>query len=161
MEVQNEPIGLVIRYADNLMAGQSDTIEEHNKVLDEHGKVFVGKIGKFIGQKAIAICNDEQKSKYLLLVKKSKGGYAFYKAKIVSGQTAKPPLGLIPEYYRDNREIKSWICISEKLVPLTEKEIKTWIIQSSGMEVADTLARSMAAYFIAVKKPTKAPSVDR
>jgi hypothetical protein len=157
MGEQNKPIGLVIRYADSLMAGKSDTIEEHNKVVDEHGKVFVGKIGRFIGQKAIAICNDEKKSKYLILVKKSKGGYAFYKAKIESGQTAKPPLGLIPEYYRANMGIKSWICISEKLVPLTEKEIKTWIIQSSGMEVAHTLARSMAAYFIAVEKPIKAP----
>lgn len=29
----NEPIEILLRYSDKLMAGKSDTIEEHNKIL--------------------------------------------------------------------------------------------------------------------------------
>ena len=157
MEKPNKSVGFVIRYADSLMAGESDTIEEHNKIVAEHGKAYVGKVGKFIGQKALTICNDEKKTKYLILVKKCKGGYAFFQAKIESAQASRPPLELVPEYYRNKKGILSWICISEKFVPWSEAESSTWIIQSSGMEVAHTLAQSMAAYFIAVKKTIYAP----
>jgi len=148
----NRPIGIVLRYADNLMARKVDTIEEHNKIFTEQGKVYVGKIGKFIGEKAISICNDQKIIRCLILVKKNKQGYEYYQAKIESAQATKPPLNLIPEYYRNAKGISTWICINSKLEKLDDEDSKSWIIKSSGMELSHTLRRSMAAYFITRKK---------
>ena len=147
----NKVIGIVLRYKDKMLSDKSDTILEHNKIFDEYKKVFFGKVGKYIGANTVKICNDNKIEKYLLLVT-NKHGYLFHAAKIESAQTERPPLHLIPEYYRNSKDIKSWICINSPLMKLDEVEINNWVIKSTGMSIASSLSSSMAAYFLAVRK---------
>lgn len=147
------PLAVVLRYADNLIGEYAaDTIIEHNKVVDEHGKAFVGKLGRFIGNTCIKLCNDDKRQTHLILVKKGKQGYVFHSAPIKSAQATRPDSMLIPAYYRNSKRITSWICIGDKLTLLDADEANTWVIKSSRMPLEDSLRMSMAAYFIAEKK---------
>ncbi len=151
MGVPVETVGFVLRYSDRLLAKNIDTIAEHNKVLNKEGMVFIGKIGKFIGKNTINICNNETIDKVLLLVKKEKNGYVFHAAKISSAQTVHPALKLIPEYYRESPSILSWIAIKEPLRRLSEKQVSSWVLKSSRLPIRESLASSMASYFIVVR----------
>jgi hypothetical protein len=145
------PIGLILRFGDNLLTKNIDTIEEHNKIYEKHGRVYFGKNGKFIGKAAIEICNNEKMIKYLILAKIVAKRHVLHIAEIESAQSVRPSLHLIPKYYRDRAGILSWICLKSLLYPLNEDELTLWSIKSSGSNILTTLRESMASYFIAIK----------
>ncbi len=151
MDLLDDTVGIVLRYADNMLGTGVDTIAEHNAIVKKYGRAFVGKVGKFIGSRALKICNDNNINKYLILVKKGKGKYIFHFAPIASAQSEYPKADLIPEYYRANKDIVSWICIKGQFRLMSEKEINSWQIISSGFNILDSLRRSMASYFLVTK----------
>ena len=145
--------GFVIRFQDEEFTGGKSTIKEHNRLLAKEGKVWVGKFGRHIGQINMNLCFDQDTEVYLILAKSGKRqGTGIYIARVVEGQNTRPQKTLIPSYYQKRTDVRSWLLIKEPLKELSLKEISRWVIRSSGMPLIESLASSMAGFFVAVKK---------
>ena len=157
-ESEKRPVHLLIRFSDNLFA-VGDAIAKHQEVIDQQGKVWFGKLGTPIAQKAIDSINLQIEKKiptFLYLVKGNRRKSTFYKARIImaSSDFPKKEKEFIPAYYFEKkivRQMKSWIKILN-IELLTEDEIKSLRVKSSVLDIEETLFRSSAGLFYVVIK---------
>ena len=131
-----------------------DAIPRHQRLIDKHGEVWFGKMGKTLGRPHVANINAQCAQgipTYTYLVERTKSGYQVYRGRIVQVSREHPEdAEKIPGYYSSAgimRYIKLWIRLSD--MRLVNSEVLGRLrIATSGFTVADTLQASMAAMFI-------------
>lgn len=149
-----EPIHILMRFSDNI-TGVADTIAAHNGVIQKHGAVWIGKMGKPLGRNYIRRINEQCNQgivSYLYLVQKGRGGYRVYRGTVLEmcRQIPLKETRLIPNYYTRNRLLNFvgfWVKLSD-VNEVSVEVLNNLLISSSGMAVPSSLPRSMAALFV-------------
>jgi len=145
---------VVMRFADSLCSGV-DTIREHQQVVDQKGSVWLGKIGRPLAQHNLDILNGQIQCRtrtLLFLVQKRGREYIWTKAVLSEVSRSVPALArtLIPAYYQElgiTKLVSTWFKV-ESLRKATRAEILNLQVVSSGRQIGDSLASSMAAIFM-------------
>lgn len=145
---------LVMRFADSLCSGVH-TIREHQRVIDRKGAVWVGKIGRPLAQHKLDILNGQIQGgtrTFLFLVQKRGREYSWTKATLsqVSRSLQAPARSLVPTYYQElgiAKSVFTWFKVKD-LQEATRAEIRELRVVSSGRQITETLAGSMAAMFM-------------
>ncbi len=154
---------VVMRFADSLFNGVN-TIQEHRKVIDRRGAVWVAKVGKPLAQYKIGILREQIRQgipTYLFLVQRLGRVYSWTRATLVElGRTVgDDQQAMIPSYYRAANIVgmaEMWFKVSD-LVKAPAAQVRQLHVVSSGRPIAETLAGSMAAMFmVASGRPTSA-----
>jgi hypothetical protein len=98
-----DPKHILLRYASSL-SGLKNTIEEHQRVLREHGAVWFGKMGRPFGAATIKIVHrqiEAREPSFLFLAVKPGRDFDAHRGEI-SQMVLKLPPGeqqLVPDYY--------------------------------------------------------------
>jgi len=151
---ENPPIHVLMRYSD-LLHSVDDTIHLHREVLDRHGAVWVGKLGKPLARSHIAQVESQVQRgipTYLFLVQRTAGRYEVYRGTVVEMARALPAAEghLVPEYYEALgilAQVGFWtkVCRIERLDPGCLDALR---VSTSGSAVPYSLITSMAGMFI-------------
>lgn len=147
-------IHVVMRFADGFLSAE-DTIARHLEVIERHGAVWIGKLGKALGDNWIAIANEQCRrgeATYLLLVQKSGSSYEAHRGRVLEITKQLPSDGakLVPKYYHENsitRQVSFWVKLAS-LVKVKQGGLMEYRIASSGRPLPSTLRKSMAALFV-------------
>lgn len=149
-----DTIHVVMRFADGFMSSV-DTVAEHQAVIKEHGAVWIGKLGKPLGEKSIERANrqcEDGVPTYLLLVQKAGRDYEACRGNVIA-MARELPQGqkkLVPKYYDKNNltpQITFWVKLS-KIVGMKKGSLREYRIASSGRPLPSTLRKSMAGLFV-------------
>lgn len=148
----------MMRYSDALM-GVEDTIAEHAAVIQKHGAVLVGKVGKGLGVNHITKLNDQRadgRSAYLFLVQNrgrpGQPDYIFHRGDLdaVAISLTARERRFVPAYYKSrgiDRQASLW-CKVTQLKQVTVASMAEYHIASSRRPVFNALTRSLAALFV-------------
>jgi len=145
---------ILVRFSDGMLSIQ-DTIAEHQKIIENNGMVWFGKLGKSLGDFHISDVNkqiEEGSKSYLFLVQKNGKRYEFSKGEIIiiSKSLPKKEINLVPPYYEKQgiiNNINLWIKLSN-IKEAKLEEIDKYHIVSSGSAVISSIRKSMAALFV-------------
>jgi len=148
--VDPDRIHVVMRFADGFLSAE-DTIARHREVLEKHDAVWIGKLGKRLGEKWIKIANEqvsEGSTTYLFLVQKEGTEYVAHRCRVLQMSTSVPPdeENLIPKYYEENgirRQVSFWI----KLGSLTKVKKGGFPTANSATDLSDAFFRSFDICF--------------
>lgn len=128
------------------------TIAAHQKLIDEMGYVWYGKMGNPVAARIIKELK-EQKYTKILLVKSGKVDRYWAHVAEISKDT--PSSDGIPEYYRDRTEkFKTWFKVTE-FEPAPKDIMTKCIVVSSGISLSEVSKHSMSPYFIIEYKETE------
>ncbi len=121
------------------------TIMAHQKLIDELGYVWYGKMGNPISDKVIKEIMKGEGTKVLFIQSGEPNRYWAYVSEITKKT---PPLNGIPEYYRNKADrFKTWLKITK--FELAPKNIMSKCrVISSGASLSVTSRHSMSPYFI-------------
>lgn len=151
-------IHLMMRYSDALM-GVEDTIAEHAAVIQKHGAVLVGKVGKGLGLNHITKlneqCADGRGACLFLVQNRGRPGqpdYVFHRGDLeaVALSLAPRERRFVPAYYTSrgiDRQASVW-CKVTQLKQVTVASMAEYHIASSRRPVFNALTRSLAALFV-------------
>ena len=156
--ISKKPIHLLIRFSDRLLDKRS-TIEEHQKVIDEAGAVWFGKMGQPISQSAIDTLNKQVKENiptFIYLVKGNRRKPKAYKSNLVLASKTIPEeeMGFFPPYYKELeilRFIKFWAKVNN-LYEIDLKDLHKMRVVSSVYPLAETLFKSSSGHFYVKEK---------
>jgi hypothetical protein len=151
-------IAVVIRYKDDYLGRRLDTVHEHNKVITEKRKVWLGKFGAPVTPAILGLCGSKNLEMFLILVRpKGKANEpTLFMAKVSSAQNKRPSLSFVPLYYRKQYDVNTWFCLKSPIKPVNSKELESWVVASSERPLLQTLRQSNRPYFIAsIKKQVK------
>jgi len=127
--------------------------EAHNRVINEHGAVWLGIVGKtYSPENVVHIKNNGE---FLYLVQKTNAGTSVYRGKMadISRSIPEGQYSLIPPYYRDlgiAERAKLWVKLSS-LRRIASQEIEKLRVVSSGKN-ASALLSGMAYLGIVERK---------
>lgn len=145
-----EAIHIIIRYADR----EVETISAHEGLIDKHGAVWLGKIGKPLAQPKINIMNKQIANDiptFVYLVQKVGQRYETHKGTIDEITRELPTQkNLIPRYYEQQnilQYVSLWLKIS-KLTKLDKNGLMRLKVANTGTAVPDALSTSMAGFFV-------------
>lgn len=156
----NTPTHLLIRFSDRLLENKG-TIEEHQKVIDEAGAVWFGKMGQPISQNAIDKLNkqvEEGIPTFIYLVKGNRRKPNAYISNLVLASKTIPEeeKDLIPPYYKELeilRFIKFWVKVTN-LHEIDLKDLTKMGVASSVYPLLETLVKSSSGHFYIKEKKT-------
>lgn len=150
------PIHVLMRFADGFLSAE-DTIKRHMEVLNEHGVVCIGKLGKALGPKPVERINSQCEKgvrSYLFLAQKKRQEYEVHRGRIVGISYSLPhrERKLVPQYY-DELAITGQVTVWIKLSSLVKDkgELRHYRIASSKKSTLNALRASMAAIFVIEK----------
>ena len=123
-----------------------DFIEEHKKVIDKYGYVWILKIGKSIGIKAFDTISEN--NKLLLKESKHKGGKCFLCNAVDTRDGKAEDIDRFPLYYYDIEQsgvslIGSWIKVNS-ISELSEEEKNRLVLEKSGKNMEEVFASTMS-----------------
>ena len=150
-------IGIVLRYKDNLLNPGRTTIEEHNKIIHNKGKVWLDKFGSPINSSRLDLCSKPNVDASLILVRAKQKTDTDTEtrisvAKLSAAQNNRPTANLIPVYYRKHPDFESWFCLTSEIRMMEAREAKTWIIAHSGEPLLVAIRHCPKTYFLVTKK---------
>lgn len=135
---------IALRFADNF-APPCGTIVAHQKIIDNLGYVWFGKMGTPISQKSATAIMNNVEPKFLLIHSGKQDRYWAYIEKI---QWQNPPMTEIPEYYRDRSDsFKTWFKVL-RFEPAPRNVMSKCKVLSSGMPLTETSRHSLCSFFI-------------
>ena len=135
---------IALRFANNF-APETGTIAEHQRIIDELGYVWYGKLGPAVSNSVSAQIIKNINSKILLI---HSGSTERYWAYIDTIQREKPDYFAIPEYYRDMADsFKTWFRI-KKFENAPKDILSKCTVTSSGSTLSQASKHSMSPYFI-------------
>lgn len=121
------------------------TILAHQKVINELGYVWYGKMGNTISDKVIKDIMSNENPKILLI---QSGKTQRYWAYISEISKINPPLEHIPQYYRDNSsKFKCWFKIT-KFESAPKNILRKCLVVSSSQPLGEVSKHSASPYFI-------------
>ena len=135
---------IALRFGESF-SPECGTIAAHQKIIDELGHVWYGKMGSMVSDKVIADIKAADHPRILLI---RSGRTERYWAHVLEIQHKLPPLKGVPEYYRDTAwTFKTWFKISG--FDLAPKDVMNkCVVTSSGNTLTEVSKRSMSPYFI-------------
>lgn len=152
--VNEDRIHVVMRFSDGFLSAE-DTIARHLEILNKHGAVWIGKLGKPLGDKWISLANKqaaEGETTHLFLVQKVGANYEAHRGRVLQMAKQLPveEAKLVPKYYAENniiRQVSFWVKMSS-LTKVKPGGLIEYRIASSGRPLPSTLRKSMAALFV-------------
>lgn len=136
--------GVALRFFEKF-APEDGTIAEHQKIIDEIGYVYYGKMGNPVSDKNIQMLLEQDEFKLLLIHSGKTDRYWATVEKIIKEQ---PDYHEFPSYYHDIAEkFKTWF----KIVKIEEapKDVMSKCkVASSGATLGEASKHSMSPYFI-------------
>lgn len=154
MEKKQTPIHILVRFSDRLLEG-TDTINEHNHVIEQHGAVWFGKMGSTVAHRHIEGLNeqiDKEIPTFIYLVKGNRRKSTYFQCKLIAASRSLPneENHLVPSYYHEKeiiQYINFWMKISE-ISPLNSSELANLKVASSVFPITETLYKSSSGHFI-------------
>lgn len=136
--------GIALRFFEKF-ATKDGTIAEHQKLIDQKGYVYYGKMGNPVSDKNIRMLMEQGTIKVLLIHSGKTDRYWATVDKIVKEQ---PPYDDFPQYYHDIAEkFKTWFRIV-KIEEAPKDAMSRCIVASSGATLGEASKHSMSPYFI-------------
>lgn len=135
---------LALRFSENF-APKDGTIKEHQKIIDEKGYVFYGKMGSSVSEKNIGLILSQEEPRILLI---HSGGPKRYWAFIDRIQKQTPQLEDFPAYYHEIADkFNTWFRIIR--IEEAPKDIMGKCrVASSGSILGEASKHSMSPYFV-------------
>ncbi len=135
------------------------TIEEHQKVIEQEGAVWFGKMGQPISQNAIDKLNKQVEDNiptYIYLVKGNRRKPKAYVSDLVVASKTIPEeeMCLIPPYYKELKIIqfiKFWAKVTN-LHEIDLKDLTKMGVVSSVYPLMETLVKSSSGHFYIKEK---------
>lgn len=122
----------------------SGTIREHEKLIEQYGFVWYGKMGTAVSPGYIAEVLNNEEPRILLI---HSGGIDRYWAYITEASSIQPERQYIPEYYRSMADkFHFWF----KIVKITKADrdiMSRCIVSSSKSTLSNASKYSMSPYF--------------
>lgn len=135
---------IALRFSNNF-APEAGTIAEHQKLIDEFGYVWYGKLGTPISNLVIGQILKNKEPKVLLI---HSGATERYWAYIDSIKKEVPDLSTIPSYYRDMAgKFNTWLRVI-RFENAPNNILSQCIVASSGATLSQASRHSMSPYFI-------------
>ena len=149
----NPPIHLLVRFSDSLLKDR-DTIEQHNRVVEQQGAVWFGKMGSPVSQHHIDRLNEQSQAgtpTFVYLVKGNRRKSTAYRANLVLATRDFPEdeQALIPPYYTElqiPQYVKFWVKLG-MITPISLEDLGKMKVASSVLSLAETLAKSSTGHF--------------
>ena len=135
---------IALRFAETF-APDEGTIHMHQKIIDQFGFVWYGKLGLPISKKIQALILQEKAPRILLI---HSGKTNRYWAYIDMIQNETPDLMFVPSYYGAMAEkMKTWFRVTK--INTAEKNVMSncWV-KSSGVSLSSVSRHSISPYFI-------------
>ena len=134
---------IALRFGEHF-APECGTIASHQKIIDNLGYVWYGKMGAKASETLLKQIIDSKTPRILLI---NSGKADRYWAYIDSYSFEQPPLGEFPNYYGEKKEsMKSWFRIIKFEVAPKDIMSKCHVI-SSGAALGEVSKHSMSPYF--------------
>lgn len=135
---------IALRYGENF-APKCGTIVAHQKIIDEIGHVWFGKLGKRVSTNILNRFHEEPINTILLV---GSGTTERYWAYVVDAIRETPTLNEIPEYYRHRADdFNSWFKIT-KFVRASKDVLSRCTLLSSGKLLSNAARHSMGSFFV-------------
>lgn len=143
---------IALRFSENF-SPTTGTIAEHQKLIDELGFVWYGKLGTAISTKVVNQIMQNEEPKILLI---HSGKVDRYWARVSEVSRALPEINEIPEYYRDMTEkFQSWFKVI-KFEEAPRDVMSHCVVASSQRPLSEVSKYSMSPYFIIDYEEAKA-----
>ena len=135
---------IALRFS-NSFAPDAGTIAEHQKLIDEIGYVWYGKLGTPISDTVISSILENKEPKILLIHSGTTGRYWAY---IDSIRKDVPELSVIPRYYRNMAtKFNTWFRVT-RFEKAPKNILSQCFVVSSGAVLSQASKYSMSPYFI-------------
>ena len=135
---------IALRYSEKFAPAQG-TIQAHIDVINEHGFVWYGKMGKTISDRAINALLENQKPLILLI---DSGKTDRFWATITEIKKRIPEDRCYPEYYKENIDkFTVWFKII-KIRKAPNDILSNCTVASSGAVLSEASKRSMSPFFM-------------
>lgn len=146
---------IALRFGEHF-APSCGTIAAHQKIIDELGYVWYGKLGSAVSEKNIEAIMANEIPKILLICSGKTDRYWAYVSEI---KKTSPETKAIPEYYRDEAGVfKTWFkIVSFEAAP--KNIMSQCCVASSGTPLGEVSKHSMSPYFVIEYKEDKEMSV--
>mgnify|MGYP007103938832 CR=1 FL=1 len=137
-------VGIALRFFEKF-APETGTIYEHQKIIDEIGYVYYGKMGNTVSDKNIQIIMQQKTPKILLI---HSGGTNRYWATVDHIKKERPAFNEFPKYYHDiSDKFKTWFRVV-KIEEAPKNIMSKCKVVSSGAILGEVSKHSMSPYFI-------------
>lgn len=135
---------IALRFGEHF-APECGTISAHQRIIDDVGFVWYGKLGSAVSTKIVNTLMNTDDKKILLI---NSGKADRYWAHVIAVSYEVPPLEEFPEYYHDlAAKMKTWFKID--CFDLAEKSVMSkCVVSSSGASLSEASKHSMSPYFI-------------
>lgn len=121
------------------------TIAAHQKVIDDLGYVWYGKLGTAVSSKIIEEMKQIEDPKFLLI---NSGKADRYWVHFKEVSTEKPSVEEYPSYYGEKAEMmKTWFKVTA-FEPAPKDVMSHCFVASSGNSLSEASRHSMSPYFI-------------
>jgi len=135
---------IALRFSENF-SPKDGTIAEHQKIIDQKGYAFYGKMGSSVSKKNRDLVLSEEYHKILLI---HSGGIKRYWAYIDKIVDERPPLDEFPAYYHDIADkFKTWFRIT-RFEEAPRNVLALCTVSSSGAILSEASRHSMSPYFL-------------
>ena len=135
---------IALRFGEHF-SPECGTIVAHQRVIDELGYVWYGKMGNPVASRIVKELAEQDDTRILLI---NSGKTDRYWAHVAEIKKETPDLMSIPEYYRDMTEkFKTWFKITE-FEPAPKDIMSKCSVVSSGALLGEVSKHSMSPYFI-------------
>jgi len=152
MVKKEKPIHLAVRFSDTLF-GIGNVVTRHNKIVEQRGSVYFGKMGQPISQLKADKLNQQIEKKiptFLYLVKGNRKKSTAYRAPLLQVQKELPSeYNLIPSYYSE-KNILQFMKVFMRIGEIKKIEIADLTSLrtiSSLYPLTETLAKSSSGHF--------------
>lgn len=147
-------LGFVLRITDLMAPPGTTTVDEHNRIFESNGEVWLGKFGRAISANCLSEASASSEN-YLILVsligwqgsRHSPNRLLAYISRISKISLEPPPPNLVPSYYRAEKNIHTWFCLAEPLEYIDEKEQMSWTVRTTGTFISQALRGSSSFVF--------------
>ena len=137
-------ITVALRYFDKF-APEGGTVVAHQKVIDENGFVYYGKLGIPLSMKIIQKMMENDDKRFLLIHSGKQDRYWMHFESVTRDDV---DARYIPEYYRDRAaDFKTWFKVV-KIENAPNDVMKHCFVNSSGRPLGEASKQSMSPYFI-------------
>ena len=135
---------IALRFADHF-APPEGTINAHEKIIQEKGLVWFGKIGVGLSEKTKEMILKNLSPRILLV---HSGRTDRYWAFITRIQKEKPPEQFIPKYYADKYDkVGAWFCMTS-IQKASSNVVKRCKLVSSGATLTEASRKNMNPLYI-------------
>ena len=135
---------IALRFGEHF-SPECGTIAAHQKLIDELGYVWYGKMGNPVATRIVEELNSLEDTKILLI---NSGKADRYWAHVSEIKKETPDLMGIPEYYRDlTDKFRTWFKVTS-FEPAPRDIMSKCHVASSGAVLGEVSKHSMSPYFI-------------